>query len=435
MSKCLKCGAALPPVGECPACAAAAAADTLPGHTAVPSLLDKDIHIDRRKTPERTPAVTEPAVPSFADLARGPMTPPGMTPARPAAAPAPRTQTPPLGSQAQVAPQPPAQRLPVPPPMPAAQAMPPPQRLPVPSPAPQAAAAPPPVPRPGVQASAPPAQPVSDDPDSTAPGHPPFAPPPASESRSAMASPAQRAELPTPSEPSHAPPLAAEPGTGSRQHPAPVSVVTFSPPSRLPVPPAPGALSGDEQLTPRLPHPTVAPEAQPRARTSGVAKADSGVQELHARPASLWRRLLSFTIDTAALVGVAFLYITLASSIAGVKAPSSQGLTELDSVAAWLHALKSVLLPGIILLLVLATVYCAVAAFLWNGRTLGRLLLGLRLVDTHGVAPAPTRAIIRALLSVLSFGLFLGGFWMALFDRRGQTLHDKLTSTFVIQPS
>ena len=62
-------------------------------------------------------------------------------------------------------------------------------------------------------------------------------------------------------------------------------------------------------------------------------------------------------------------------------------------------------------------------------------VLGLRLVDTHGLAPAPTRAIVRALLSVVSFGLFLGGFWMALFDRRGQTLHDKLTSTFVVQPS
>ena len=75
------------------------------------------------------------------------------------------------------------------------------------------------------------------------------------------------------------------------------------------------------------------------------------------------------------------------------------------------------------------------AAFLWNGRTLGRLLLGLRLVDTHGVAPAPGRAIVRAILASLSFVLFLGGFWMALFDRRGQTLHDKLTSTFVVQPS
>jgi uncharacterized RDD family membrane protein YckC len=172
------------------------------------------------------------------------------------------------------------------------------------------------------------------------------------------------------------------------------------------------------------------------ARTpSAPPKSAQGTHEVHARPAQLWRRLLSFTVDSAAIVGVALIYILLASSIAGVKSPSSQGLTALDSIAVWMHALKSVLLPGVFLLLVLATAYCAVAAFLWNGRTLGRLLLGLRLVDTHGLAPEPSRAIVRALLSVLSFGLFLGGFWMALFDRHGQTLHDKLTSTFVVEPS
>ncbi|RKG56044.1 RDD family protein, partial [Corallococcus sp. CA054B] len=156
--------------------------------------------------------------------------------------------------------------------------------------------------------------------------------------------------------------------------------------------------------------------------------------EVHARPASLWRRLLSFTVDTAAISAVAAAYITLASSVAGVKGPQP-GLTGLDAFVAWLRAMHSVLLPGVVLVLVLATVYCAVAAFLWNGRTLGRLLLGLRLVDTHGMAPTPGRAIFRALLAGLSFVLFLGGFWMALFDRRGQTLHDKLTSTFVVQPS
>ncbi|RKH88179.1 RDD family protein, partial [Corallococcus praedator] len=156
--------------------------------------------------------------------------------------------------------------------------------------------------------------------------------------------------------------------------------------------------------------------------------------EVHARPASLWRRLLSFTVDTAAIGAVASAYIVLASSVAGVKSPQA-GLTGLDAFVAWLRALHTVLLPGVVLVLVLATVYCAVAAFLWNGRTLGRLLLGLRLVDTHGMAPTPGRAIFRALLAGLSFVLFLGGFWMALFDRRGQTLHDKLTSTFVVQPS
>jgi uncharacterized RDD family membrane protein YckC len=156
--------------------------------------------------------------------------------------------------------------------------------------------------------------------------------------------------------------------------------------------------------------------------------------EIHARPASLWRRLLALAIDTGAIAGVAALYLMLASSVAGVQAPQTS-LSGLDAIVVQIRALQSVLLPGTALLLVLSLVYCAVSAFLWNGRTLGRRLLGLRLVDTHGLAPAPGRAIVRALLASLSFGLFLAGFWMALFDRRGQTLHDKLTSTYVVQPS
>ncbi|QRK13775.1 RDD family protein [Archangium violaceum] len=180
---------------------------------------------------------------------------------------------------------------------------------------------------------------------------------------------------------------------------------------------------------PRPPPPALAP-----AGATARANAEPGVTEVHARPASLWRRLLAFTIDTGAIGGVAALYLMLASTVAGVHTPQT-GLSGLDAFVIQVRALQSVLLPGAVLLLVLSLVYCAVAAFLWNGRTLGRRLLGLRLVDTHGLAPAPGRAIVRAMLASLSFGLFLAGFWMALFDRRGQTLHDKLTSTYVVQPS
>lgn len=351
MSKCLKCGAALPPVGDCPACAAAVARPATP--PAVPSLLNKDIRIDRR-TPERTPAVSGVVVPSFGELARGPATPPGLTPVRPAPAP-----------QAHAAPQPP--------PMPQA----------------RQAAVPPPPPRADPAYEAVPEADLAYE-------------------------PAPRANLAHEAAPRVSP-----------AHEAAPRVV-----DSVPAPVAAPAVPREEA-------PAV-PASAPRPRPAAAPQSASGlnqVHEVHARPAALWRRLLSFAIDTSAIAGVATLYIFLASSITGVKAPAAQGLTPLDSLAAWMHSLKSVLVPGFFLLLVLATAYCAVAAFLWNGRTLGRLLLGLRLVDTHGLAPAPTRAILRALLSVLSFGLFLGGFWMALFDRRGQTLHDKLTSTFVIQPS
>ena len=71
----------------------------------------------------------------------------------------------------------------------------------------------------------------------------------------------------------------------------------------------------------------------------------------------------------------------------------------------------------------------------WNGRTPGRRTFGIHLVDNSGHAPGPMRALTRAGLSLVSFALFLSGFWLALFDRHGQTLHDKLTRTFVVRLS
>ena len=98
-----------------------------------------------------------------------------------------------------------------------------------------------------------------------------------------------------------------------------------------------------------------------------------------------------------------------------------------------LQQLISIAVPGLGLAAVLAFVYTTLFAVLWSGRTPGRRLMGIHLVDSTGQAPGPTRALIRAVLSLVSFGLFLSGFWLALFDRHGQTLHDKLTRTFVVK--
>ncbi|WP_239470059.1 RDD family protein [Archangium violaceum] len=415
MSKCLKCGAPLPPVGECPTCAAA----TQPAARAIPSLLDKEIQIDRRRPDREAPAPAPSAPPGM--MARAPV-PPGMNPANPQG---PRPQAP-----APAAPRAPG--LPVMPPRPQAPAA---QMAPAPAPRPQAPAAPA---APRAQAPAQAAAPR------------PSAPPQATPSFNL---PGVAAPAPRPSAPQPVVESAAAPAPAPRQASAPGLPV---------VPPRPQAVAQqavahaprqvaaaeeeasfsvdlDETLDESEPVtlPMGAPDNPAPVRAAPVkapALPETGVTEVHARPASLWRRLLAFTIDTGAIGGVAALYLMLASSVAGVQAPQT-GLSGLDAFVIQVRALQSVLVPGAVLLLVLSLVYCAVAAFLWNGRTLGRRLLGLRLVDTHGMAPAPGRAVVRAMLASLSFGLFLAGFWMALFDRRGQTLHDKLTSTYVVQPS
>lgn len=187
---------------------------------------------------------------------------------------------------------------------------------------------------------------------------------------------------------------------------------------------------------PRRPSAVRPPPANPNAAVPNAASEPlpAGAEPVRAAPASLWRRAGATLVDLLLAIGVGAAYLAIAAAVVGLKPPPSQ-LTGLDALMVRAHALERVLLPGAILVLVLSASYGAVFGWLWEGSTLGRRLFGIRLVDRTGQAPTPVRAILRAALSLVSFAIFLGGFWLALFDRKGQTLHDKLTSTFVVRPS
>jgi uncharacterized RDD family membrane protein YckC len=153
-----------------------------------------------------------------------------------------------------------------------------------------------------------------------------------------------------------------------------------------------------------------------------------------ARPASLGRRLLAAFVDAVVVGAVLTAYLAVATTVAGGKSAPTE-LSGLDGWMSTIHRLHGVLFPGAALGVVLSLVYAATFAWAWNGKTPGRFVAGIQLVDPRGLPPKPTRAVVRALLSLISAGAFLGGFWLAIFDRRGQTLHDKLTRTFVVRPT
>jgi uncharacterized RDD family membrane protein YckC len=142
--------------------------------------------------------------------------------------------------------------------------------------------------------------------------------------------------------------------------------------------------------------------------------------------------VLAWLVDFAAIFALVAVFMALGAAISGIRAPSE--LEGLDGMMARLHALERVWVPSAALGAVLSLVYCAVGAFLFQGRTLGRALLGIRLVDTTGLSPTPVRAVVRAILATVSAVLCFAGFWWALFDRKGQALHDKLTATYVVRP-
>lgn len=192
-------------------------------------------------------------------------------------------------------------------------------------------------------------------------------------------------------------------------------------------PVAPPAASFDESA-PSAPSDVAAPEPDEQPRMPSLREMAALVEpraasggDIHATPAALWRRVGAWLVD-ASLIGAlvsGFLFIA-----ASIIAPAPGAL---------MANLASVVVPALLLTGLLAFVYTALFAFMWKGRTPGRLVFGIRLVDKTGQAPEPARAIFRAAFSLVSFGLFLSGFWLALFDRHGQTLHDKLTRTFVVR--
>jgi uncharacterized RDD family membrane protein YckC len=87
--------------------------------------------------------------------------------------------------------------------------------------------------------------------------------------------------------------------------------------------------------------------------------------------------------------------------------------------------------PALALAALLQFVHSALGCGL-AGRTLGKWMLGLRLVGPDGRLPSPGRAAARALLSLASVGLLGIGLLLALFDRRGRALHDLVARTAVV---
>jgi uncharacterized RDD family membrane protein YckC len=64
--------------------------------------------------------------------------------------------------------------------------------------------------------------------------------------------------------------------------------------------------------------------------------------------------------------------------------------------------------------------------------TLGKMAVGVKVVDRNGQQVSFARATGRYFSKILSGLIFLIGFIMAGFDSRKQALHDKIADTFVV---
>ncbi len=174
--------------------------------------------------------------------------------------------------------------------------------------------------------------------------------------------------------------------------------------------------------------------SEPRSDVGPLPPLPSEVREAQvmAAPASLPRRCFAFLVDLS-VVGALCLGVFYGAAALKGHAPA-EGLGGLDALMFRAHALGKLLVPAVAACLAVALAYVTFFGSRLGGRSPGRLLTGVRLVDGSGRPPGLLRSALRAVFSLVSFGLCLAGFWLALFDRKGQTLHDKLTHTFVVRP-
>ena len=156
---------------------------------------------------------------------------------------------------------------------------------------------------------------------------------------------------------------------------------------------------------------------------------------LRGHPAGFVTRYVAFLLDILVVTIASFLFITVLRvtlDFFGINAilesaaesrPAAQQTVVLGGLVRWLITIAGGFLSF--------GVY-SIVAWLLVGKTVGKALMGLRVLGQDGRRLTFSQALIRALgYYVSGLALFIGFLWVLVDDRR-QTWHDKLARTIVV---
>jgi uncharacterized RDD family membrane protein YckC len=146
----------------------------------------------------------------------------------------------------------------------------------------------------------------------------------------------------------------------------------------------------------------------------------------------VWARMGAGAVDLAAVSLLTFFAVgagVIAFGPARLRPFADRGL---DYVLDGLLVGQGLGLFVLALFALFAVVYSALGHFLL-GRTAGKALMGLSLVDRRGRAPTPGEAFARSVAWGVGLVPVGAGYAFALFDRDHQPLHDRLVGTRVVR--
>ena len=144
-------------------------------------------------------------------------------------------------------------------------------------------------------------------------------------------------------------------------------------------------------------------------------------------PAGFWIRVVSSLVDYVSFYLLIFVFFL----IFAVGFGTSIALSTIFG-----SGLENTMVSGMIILIaslvLFIFLYIPVCEYAFGG-TLGKLALGLRVVNKHGEYVSFLQAIARQILRVLNALIFYTGILLILFTKDKQTLHDYVTSSYVIK--
>lgn len=128
-------------------------------------------------------------------------------------------------------------------------------------------------------------------------------------------------------------------------------------------------------------------------------------------------RFLAWAVDAACIVGLSFTILVVASFLMAISFDFALALMTL-------------------LLFAVTTGYFIFLEWVWQGQTIGKRMLGLRVMDAQGLRLTFSQIVVRNLLRAidsLPFFYMLGGLF-CLATRYAQRLGDLAANTIVVRP-
>ncbi len=144
------------------------------------------------------------------------------------------------------------------------------------------------------------------------------------------------------------------------------------------------------------------------------------------RLASIGKRWLAIVID-GFIVAIFTIFLLVAG---GALAPLDAAMANADA-AAVSETLASFQSNTLTVNLLVSALYNVALMVAFNGQTLGKMMLRLRVVKKRGGRITILDALLRNVFGYMISQIFLLGYLWALFDAEKQAWHDKMAGTVV----